>query len=190
MLYNLQPSIDVTGGPWFTDSELDTEFISSLLSIVFRFVASESFPGDDHRRLSVSSKPRKRNSSKATQHEQLSFPASYSKYPTVSSIHEFVRNSGITTVDLAPADIKSLIDVLVYDGKIEPIDEGMAYRAIPGATPECGADLGADAEIGGGVVWDALTEVPCGPCLVSDLCRAGGPVSAEECIYLDEWLIQ
>ena len=33
MLYNLQPSIDVTGGPWFTDSELDTEFIETLLEV-------------------------------------------------------------------------------------------------------------------------------------------------------------
>ena len=44
MLYNLQPSIDVTGGPWFTDSELDTEFIDSLLTVVWRFIALKTFP--------------------------------------------------------------------------------------------------------------------------------------------------
>ena len=42
MLYNLQPSIDVTGGPWFTDSELDTEFIETLLEVCWRFIVGKT----------------------------------------------------------------------------------------------------------------------------------------------------
>ncbi|KAK9246559.1 RNA polymerase Rpc34 [Lipomyces tetrasporus] len=123
MLASLQPSIDVTGGPWFTDSELDTEFISSLLSIVFRYIMSESFPSEDDKPIR-----------EEIVYDQLSYPANYDAYPSIAQIHEFVQTSGITTVDLAQSDIKALLDVLVYDGKIETIDHGMTYKAILGTT--------------------------------------------------------
>ncbi|KAK9479103.1 RNA polymerase Rpc34 [Lipomyces japonicus] len=198
MLASLQPSVDVTGGPWFTDSELDTEFIGSLLSIIFRFIASESMPTEDDKPLAAPThaKP-KRKSTKAIakpKHEviydQLVFPANYSQYPGINQIHEFVQTSGITTVDLAQSDIKSLLDVLVYEGKIETGDNGMSYRSVPGATPDIGGG-GAGADEGDmTTIWDFFTETPCGHCPVFDLCREGGPVNAEECIYLDEWLVQ
>lgn len=38
MLYHLQPSEEMTGGPWYTDNELDTEFIKLLCSACMRFV--------------------------------------------------------------------------------------------------------------------------------------------------------
>lgn len=38
MLYHLEPSVDVTGGPWYTDNELDTEFIKLLSSACLRFI--------------------------------------------------------------------------------------------------------------------------------------------------------
>ncbi|KAK9360881.1 RNA polymerase Rpc34 [Lipomyces starkeyi] len=143
MLASLQPSIDVTGGPWFTDSELDTEFISSLLSIVFRYVMSESTPTEDDKALvpAPTSKKTNRKFNKNEKKEeivydQLSYPANYSAYPTITQIHEFVHTSGITTVELAQSDIKALLDVLIYDGKIETIDHGMTYRAILGATAD------------------------------------------------------
>ncbi|KAK9235953.1 RNA polymerase Rpc34 [Lipomyces kononenkoae] len=141
MLASLQPSIDVTGGPWFTDSELDTEFISSLLSIVFRYIMSESFPTEEDRGK-VPQPASKKTNGKVTKnkkkgeivYDQLSYPANYRLYPSITQIHEFIRTSGITTVELAQSDIKALLDVLIYDGKIETIDHGMTYRAILGAT--------------------------------------------------------
>ncbi|GME95341.1 unnamed protein product [Ambrosiozyma monospora] len=56
MLYHLTPSIEVTGGPWFTDSELDTDFISTLLIVVWRFVAQKSYPSLKYRPEQVSLK--------------------------------------------------------------------------------------------------------------------------------------
>ena len=38
MLYHLQPSDEMTGGPWYTDNELDTEFIKLLCSACVRFI--------------------------------------------------------------------------------------------------------------------------------------------------------
>ena len=38
MLFNLEPSSTITGGPWYTDSELDTEFINLLASACLKFI--------------------------------------------------------------------------------------------------------------------------------------------------------
>jgi len=35
---HLEPSVELTGGPWYTDNELDTEFIKLLCSACLRYV--------------------------------------------------------------------------------------------------------------------------------------------------------
>ena len=41
MLYDVVPSTEVTGGPWFSDNELDSEFIEALSKAIYKFVASK-----------------------------------------------------------------------------------------------------------------------------------------------------
>lgn len=41
MLAHLEPSVDITGGPWFSENELDTEFIEELCNVVHRFISSK-----------------------------------------------------------------------------------------------------------------------------------------------------
>lgn len=107
MLYNLQPSIDVTGGPWFTDSELDVEFINSLLTIVWRFVSERTFP-NGFKNFSEGNK------------EALYAP-NVKNYSTTQEILDFITSAQVTNVELTTANIKSLCDVLVYDDKLEKI---------------------------------------------------------------------
>ena len=38
MLFHLEPSVEVTGGPWYTDKELDTEFIKLLSAACLKFI--------------------------------------------------------------------------------------------------------------------------------------------------------
>jgi hypothetical protein len=38
MLAHLEPSVALTGGPWYTDNELDTEFIKLLNTACLRFI--------------------------------------------------------------------------------------------------------------------------------------------------------
>jgi hypothetical protein len=38
MFEGLEPSISLTGGPWYTDNELDTEFIQHLTEVCYKFV--------------------------------------------------------------------------------------------------------------------------------------------------------
>lgn len=110
MLYNLQPSIDVTGGPWFTDSELDTEFIDSLLTVIWRFVASKTHP--------TAFQPPSSN----TNIIQSSFPYNHTGFTNIESIMEFITTNRITNIDLAINDVRSLCDVLVYDDKLEVVN--------------------------------------------------------------------
>lgn len=38
MLEGLEPSISLTGGPWYTDNELDIEFIQLLMDACYKFI--------------------------------------------------------------------------------------------------------------------------------------------------------
>lgn len=109
MLYNLQPSIEVTGGPWFTDSELDTEFIDSLLTVIWRFVASKTYP-------TAFQTPSSNNNI-----YQSSYPANHTGFVNLDTIIEFITSNNITNIDLAINDVRSLCDVLIYDDKLELI---------------------------------------------------------------------
>ena len=45
MLEGLEPSISLTGGPWYTDNELDTEFIHNLTEACYKLICDiVSFP--------------------------------------------------------------------------------------------------------------------------------------------------
>ncbi|CUM65632.1 uncharacterized protein PRCAT00003280001 [Priceomyces carsonii] len=127
MLYNLQPSIKVTGGPWFTDSELDTEFIDSLLTVIWRFVASKTFPS--------SFQPPSSNINIV----QASFPSTYTGFVNLDSIMDFITTNKITNIDLAVNNIRSLCDVLIYDDKLELVNQTLdIYRATWQSVLEAG----------------------------------------------------
>ncbi|GAV27785.1 hypothetical protein PMKS-001253 [Pichia membranifaciens] len=130
MLYHLTPSIDVTGGPWFTDSELDTDFIDSLLIVIWKFIAQRTFP-----------KCFKKKGLIPNGLKQYSYPAQLvsgmgSLLPTLKEVSEFIVSSGITTVELTLSDVKSLCDVLEFDEKIE--NSGGSYRATWQSVLEAG----------------------------------------------------
>lgn len=130
MLYHLTPSIDVTGGPWFTDSELDTDFIDSLLIVVWKFIAQKTFP-----------KCFKKKGLIPNGLKQYSYPANIltgmgSLLPTLNDVGEFIVSSGITTIELTLSDVKSLCDVLVFDEKIENISG--SYKATWQSVLEAG----------------------------------------------------
>lgn len=132
ILASLEPSVEMSGGPWFTDAEIDTDFIESLLHIVWRYIASLSYPQqyyqqqqNQHQNGSDTS-DQERNK---LENQQRSYPASYRGHPPVARIHEFIANSGITNVDLSLVDVRTLCEVLVYDGKLERLDGGYSYKA-------------------------------------------------------------
>ncbi|EAU84573.2 RNA polymerase III subunit Rpc34 [Coprinopsis cinerea okayama7 len=104
MLEGLEPSIALTGGPWYTDNELDTEFIQHLMDACYKFISDISFP--------------KRRDAP----EGALFPISNAPdYPSAQHIRNSLRKARLTETDLSVEHVESLLNVLVLDGKIEAL---------------------------------------------------------------------
>jgi len=111
----------------------------------------------------------------------LPLPPTYRGYPSLAELTLFIESSPITQTTLTSDDIAALLDVLIYDRRVEQIvsgPDGVAYKAV--RRPIVGEEA---AERGNG-----LTEAPCGRCPVFELCEEGGPVGPSSCVYFQEWL--
>ncbi|CDZ97405.1 RNA polymerase III, subunit C34 [Phaffia rhodozyma] len=117
MLYNLTPSVELTGGPWFTDNELDTEFIKQLLQAVLSFIRQRSFP-------------------RVKGYMNALFPPTHtSSYPTALQICTWIKKAGISSTELDVSHIRVLLEVLEFDGEIQ---------ALPG---QMGQSFGMDTGV-------------------------------------------
>jgi len=78
-------------------------------------------------------------------------------------------------VELAKEDIESILDTLIYDGKIEKItkeeEEKVFYTVMDPFLKTTG-----------------LVQVPCGICPVAKDCSERGSVNPTACIYISNWL--
>ncbi|PQE29934.1 hypothetical protein CJF32_00000612 [Rutstroemia sp. NJR-2017a WRK4] len=207
---SLRPSDRATGGAWYTDNELDEEFIAQLMHILYDQIRRKSF----YKSSSGLRKPKKIQGKKMTSEEakalrdkalgprvkledvseedailaakrhydsMLPMPPGYQGYPTLNELTSFIENSGATSATLSAADIQQLLDILVFDDKIEKVlagPDGVCYKAVRKGFKE-------DQEGGPN---SALTDTPCGFCPVADLCEEGGPVGPKTCQYFQAWL--
>lgn len=235
MLAKLQPSEDVTGGPFYTNGELDEEFVHQMSSWTERYIIAKSWyhpPLPEHKKRSSSnmtqeeaeerpslpqhkktkptreqagehtpvSEHKKNSSSKMTQEQAEELRAAefqkrghgrprskamipmhpgYRGYPTLSEVTRAINKSGLSNVTMKESEMQQLLDVLYWDGRLERMRDGKAYRATKQVHGEDGVEVG-----------NGLTEAPCGRCPVFDLCEEDGPVNARSCEYFEEWLLQ
>jgi len=109
MMAHLEPSVAITGGPWYTENELDTAFITLLLTACLRFIQERSFP-------------------KTKNDNRLIYPISNAPaYPTAQQVRTFLSKSRITETEFSIEHIETLLNVLVTDGEIEKLPAfGMA----------------------------------------------------------------
>lgn len=115
----------------------------------------------------------------------LPMPAGYDGYPDVAELTLFMENSPVTDQTLSELEIQQILDMLVFDDKIEAVQSGYTrddqpryvYRAQRHSLMD-EADMGSVA-----------AEVPCGRCPVFDLCEEGGPVAPSNCKYFEDWLV-
>lgn len=181
MLYSLQPSVDVTGGPWFTEGELDVEFINSLLTIVWRFIAEHTFPGGANAPSSATS----------TGPDAAQYAPNVRNWSSTQEILEFIAAAQVANVELSPRDIRALCEVLVYDDKLERAAEDN-YRVTLQSLLQLGAgsgagsaedksgkgreDDGGDSDAEGFSVYDYYNGLP--------------PANGDhEVVYFDEWTL-
>lgn len=151
-------------------------------------------PATDIEELSV--KPRYQRSHKfdpETDFAQLTYRAGTESYPTAEKIHIFLTSSdaikATKSASLTVQEVQGCLDVLVWDDKLEKVwnveDGNWGYRTRRGVTfrqPGQTFDIEEDA------VGTGLTQAPCGRCPVFDVCRDGGPVNPQTCVYFDAWL--
>lgn len=193
MLAKLQPSEDVTGGPFYTDGVLDEEFVHQMSYWTERYIIGRSWwlpPLPDPSKKKSNSKLtqvqaeqlraeglRRRGHGRDRDKAMLPYPAGYNGYPTIAEVTRAINGSELSGVVMKESEMKQLLDILCWDGRLEKVRDGKTYRAIRLVTGEDGVSL-----------ENGLTESPCGRCPVFDLCEEDGPVNAKTCEYFHDWL--
>lgn len=109
MLYDIQPDEEVTGGVWFSGSDVDLIFVEKLMEIICKFCKRREEP------------------------YALTTIDSLVK---LAELKDFISRSKITEIELSMADLTTLIDILIYDGRLEKyvLDDGIALRVIHSAS--------------------------------------------------------
>jgi len=168
MLKDLEPTEETSGGPWFSDGELDVEFISSIANIMEIRIKRQSWrdgkklvlkpQGEeaddvleeletdftrDRRFYAPSMNDKKRN-------DVVPYPAGHKGYPTATELLNWIEAQGLVTgKDIQLQDMNALLDVLVYDGKIErmgkrKVDAAYSASSSSGAKKREAEVLGSD----------------------------------------------
>ena len=193
MLAKLQPSEDVTGGPFHTDGVLDEEFIYQMSHWTEKYIIGRSWclpPLPDITKKRSNAKIsqdqaeqlraqilRRTGDGRERTKDMLPYPATYTGYPSLPEVTRAINDSGLSGVTMKESEMKQLLDILCWDGRIEELGNGKAYRATRVVVGEDGVSLD-----------NGLTESPCGRCPVFDLCEEDGPVNAKTCEYFQDWL--
>jgi len=97
VLYDVKPDEDVSGGVWFSNNDVDLVFVNKLMEIIYEYVK------------------RPEGEFVLSKIESL---------VNLRGVKEFIGASGISEVELSIEDINTLIDSLVYDGKVERVEYG------------------------------------------------------------------
>lgn len=192
ILAELQPSDDVTGGPFYTEGQLDEDFVYHMAEYAYRFITERSWDhGEAPKRGTKRSRPdgsvegaedmhaeklRKTNAMKND--EAWPMPPGYTGYPTVEDVRKALNESKLTSAHMTDGDASRLLDLLYWDGRIVKVMGGKAFKSVKGAKAVYEQDP----------TTNGLTEVPCGKCPVSEWCEDGGPVNPEACTYFGDWL--
>nr|CAD7257642.1 unnamed protein product [Timema shepardi] len=113
MLFNLEPDRSVTGGAWYCDQDFEAEFVDVLNQQCYRYLQQKSENIKDCKGGPIAA----RNIS----------------YASSKDVWKFISELGISKVQLSVEDIETILDTLLYDGKVErsvALDGSYLYRAI------------------------------------------------------------
>lgn len=110
VLYDIKPDEDVSGGVWFSNNDVDLVFVNKLMDVIYHFISKSGMIAEE-------------GSYTLNKIDNL---------VKLRSIKDFIAGSGISEVELSMEDINTLIDGLVYDGRIEKLEvgDGVALRAL------------------------------------------------------------
>ncbi|KAG8014925.1 DNA-directed RNA polymerase III subunit RPC6 [Nibea albiflora] len=87
-------------------------------------------------------------------------------------------------VDLSMDDIETILNTLIYDGKVEMT----IIAAKEGTVGSVDGQMKLYRGVNSVIQPTGLVRTPCGLCPVFDDCHEGGEISPSNCIYMMEWL--
>ncbi|KAJ3614161.1 hypothetical protein NHX12_017737 [Muraenolepis orangiensis] len=161
---SVAPDRSVTGGAWYSDQDFEAEFVEVLNQQCFKFLQNKAEVAQDSKQSPMV----QRNSSFATSHE----------------IWKYICELGISKVDLSMEDIETILNTLIYDGKVEMT----IIAAKEGTVGSVDGQVKLFRGVNPLIPPTSLVKTPCGLCPVFDECHEGGEISPSRCIYLTEWL--
>lgn len=134
MLTGIAPSVELTGGPWFTDNELDVELVETLKKVVRKFLHQKVRPPVPRVTAHVTelcparaqSQPPSVTFTDPSTSEPVKikpiYPVSATPFlPTSIQVLEFISKSGAAIVDLTKEHVEDLLDLMVFDGDVEKV---------------------------------------------------------------------
>jgi DNA-directed RNA polymerase III subunit RPC6 len=164
MLYELEPSREITGGAWYTEHEYDAEFISVLREQCVKFIMSRGKVTLDD--VCDFVKQTKLSHVELGQEEVLQIVNTLVYDGKVDAHEEVVPDPD------AEEDGEELHRSDEDDE--DDLEENVVVVYAPASLPI--------------PETSAFTSVPCGVCPVFAECTPGGLVSPEGCEYMKEWL--
>uniref|UniRef100_V5H108 DNA-directed RNA polymerase III subunit RPC6 n=1 Tax=Ixodes ricinus TaxID=34613 RepID=V5H108_IXORI len=170
MLFNLEPDRSITGGAWYSDQDFESEFVEVLNQQCHRFL---------QKKLTVA-----RETSKDPMLEKnASFASS-------KEVWNFIMELGISKVQLSMDDIETILNTLIYDGKVEKtvVSAGAMGSSSKGAGANSADVVNLYRAVEPLVESAGIMRMPCGTCPVIRNCYEGGVVSPATCQYFKKWL--
>ncbi|KAI5151617.1 DNA-directed RNA polymerase III subunit RPC6 [Enteropsectra breve] len=92
ILYDTKPDDNVSGGVWFSNNDVDLDFVNRLMDVIYKYCY----------------KP-----------EDASILTKLESLVKEDDLFEFILKNKLTEVELTMNDLGVLIDTLIYDGRME-----------------------------------------------------------------------
>lgn len=212
---SIQPSDRATGGPWYSDGELDEEFISTMMSILYEHIKKKTFyhsssGGSSSLKPKQPKKVKKMSAeeAKALRDKGLGPLLKDEFRPEDLEEERAARRRRVDRYLPMPAGYQAyptLDELTAYvensqftsqtlsASEVEQLLEIMCYdgrieKVVAGPEGQAYRALRMSLKTEEDRLRNVLTEAPCGRCPVFDLCEEGGPVGPSNCEYFKEWL--
>lgn len=166
MLYDLEPDQSLTGGTWYSDQRFDSEYVDLINQCCLKFLEN------------------KREMSSLLKVDILSQRSA--SYMSSHEILKLVTDSNISKVQLTIKDIESILETLVFDGKVEK--RITISDQSNSSASSSNSSLSMYRIINATISSTGLMRIPCGRCPLIMECKEGGIISPSTCVYMDEWL--
>ncbi|KAI6178728.1 hypothetical protein M3Y98_00533000 [Aphelenchoides besseyi] len=147
ILYGVEADENLTGGTFYSDQQLDSQFVQTLIQVCITLLqarhaeAVEKWPNDLKAQIEFS-------------------------HVKADAVAKYIHERGVSKVPLSTADIESVLNTAMLDGKVEKRYDN-SYRAVSRPT-----------------FHSPLVSMPCFYCPMRNECQPGHRISPENCEYL------